>query len=153
MGSALALEIISTLEKDGFKIKNYFAGASIPPKKPIKRNIWNICPNNYIHNRLTKAGAPLNGFSSDVLAEFLTSFRKDTSFANLCYVNKPEKINATVTVILSKNDIFTKNYKNTEKHWKRYVKKLEQIHFIDTQTHYFQTHNHRDVAEIILSTK
>ena len=42
VGSALALHILSSLEKKGKTVKHYFAGASIPPAKPSEKNIWNI---------------------------------------------------------------------------------------------------------------
>jgi surfactin synthase thioesterase subunit len=151
VGSAIALQVISSLESDGFSVNNFFAAAFIPPAKPIKRNLWNICPDSYIKNRLSNAGAMFNQLSKEVIKKFLRDFRKDTSFANLSFYKGCPKIKTPVIVILTKKDPFTKNYKNSEKIWKLYVDNIEKIQFIDSNTHYFQTTNHKEIAELIVS--
>ena len=149
VGSALALQIISELEANSFTVKNYLAGASIPPAKPTKRNVWNICPNGFIKKRLINAGAQFGELPEETVTKFLNKFKKDTTFATKSFYNQRQRIKAPVTIIISKNDPFTKDYKNAEKIWNKYAENIKDIYFINANTHYFQTENHNDIADII----
>lgn len=145
VGSAVAIQIIRELEASGADVRNYFAGASIPPAKPTRRNIWNSVPDKLLKAILSKAGAKLSNLSQEILTEMLKSFRKDTDFAGASYCETEIKIKTPVTVVISKKDIFTRNYRQAEKCWSIYAENIKGIKFIDSKSHYFQS----DDAEVL----
>ncbi len=150
VGSSVALYILNKLEKELGPVKHYFAGASIPPKKPSKNNIWNIVPNAVLRFILLKAGADFSGLNRRKTDVLLKEFRKDTDFANIGFFEFGEKIKTPVSVIISKNDIFTKNYTEAEKLWLKYFDDVCGVHFIDTKSHYFQRDNAKNLIDVIL---
>ena len=151
VGSALALKLLGMLEKAGVKIVHYFAGASIPPEKTTSKNIWNNVPDNVLKRILLKAGAEFSGLSDEKITEKLKKFRKDTDFANICFTEINGKVNTPVSVIISKKDMFTRNYKKCKKLWGIYAENIDSVHFIDANTHYFQRNNSNELVEWILS--
>jgi len=151
VGSALAIQILQSLEKNGIYVKKFFAGASIPLAKPTEKNIWNITPDILLKHILSKAGSQLKTLSDEKQSELLKRFREDTDFANISYCHAEIKISAPLTLIISKEDIFTKNYKNAEKNWSHYFSTINNVHFIDTKNHYFQAEKPAEVAIIIFS--
>ena len=153
VGSALSLHILSSLEKKGKSVKHYFAGASIPPVKPTRKNIWNIVPDFMLKKILSSAGAKLDGLSADNLKYMLQSFRKDTDFANIAFADFNGRIKTPVSVIVSKTDIFTKNYNNAKQIWRKYAENVNGVYFIESDSHYFQSTNSIQLVQIILSIK
>ncbi len=151
VGSAVALQLLKLLENEGIAVKHYFAGASIPPSKPTNKNIWRIVPDNIIRRILIKAKAQLGNLSHEKLAELLNRFREDTDFSNISYTKFDRKVKVPVSVILSKNDIFTKNYRQTEKLWNKYAENVARICYIETDSHYFQSENSQELVEILMS--
>ena len=141
VGSAVALQIISRLEKKGIPIEHYFAAASIPPAKPTIKNFWNVVSDKLLKTVLVNAGAEFGGFSHDDISLRLKQFRKDTDFANISYSEMKDKIKTPVCVILCKKDFFTFNYRQCEKLWKKYATHISDILYIDGKNHYFQTEN------------
>lgn len=150
VGSALALNIILYLERNNISVKHYCAAASIPPAKPTKNNIWNKVSDRLLRTILSRAGAKLDNLSDEKLVQLLGKFRKDTDFANISYFEFNGKIKTPVTVILSKKDIFTLNYRQAEKLWKMYVSNVTDVHYINSKSHYFQTNNSACLAEFLL---
>ena len=152
VGSAVALQIVSLLEKQNFTIKHYFAGASIPPAKPTSKNIWNYVPDRIVKRILLKAGADFGNLSDEKIALFLKKFRKDTDFAGVGFAQCKGRIKTPTSVVLSKKDLFTKNYGKTQNFWKKYVWNITEISFIDSDGHYFQKDNSDELVDIILKT-
>ena len=150
VGSAVALPIIKYLESQNVPIRQYFAGASIPPAKAVRKNFWNIVSDRILAAILTKAGADIKNLPSDKLCEMLDRFRKDTDFANISFSDFSGKVNTPVCVIISKKDMFTKNYKNAEKLWKKYASNVVNVEFIGSNSHYFQSENSDILVDIIL---
>ncbi len=153
VGSALALHILSALEKKGKTVKHYFAAASIPPVKPTRRNIWNIVPDFVLKKILLSAGASIDLLSADKQTAMLKSFRKDTDFANIAFAEFDGRIKTPVSVIISKTDIFTKNYKKAKQLWENYAEKINGVYFFLSDSHYFQSENSSRLVQIILSIK
>ncbi|MBQ2758664.1 MAG: amino acid adenylation domain-containing protein [Clostridia bacterium] len=153
VGSALSLHILSVLENKGKPAEHYFAGASIPPAKPTGKNFWNIVPDFVLKGILCSAGAKLDRLSSDNLQSVLQSFRKDTDFANIAFADFNGRIKTPVSVIVSKNDIFTKNYRNAKQIWEKYAENVNGVYFIDSDSHYFQSDNSIQLVQIINSIK
>ena len=150
VGSAVALQIIKELETKEIPVKHYFAGASIPPAKAIKKNFWNIVSDGILKTILAKAGADILDLSDEKTSEMLMRFRKDTDFANVSFVELKEKIKTPVSVIISKKDIFTKNYRQARSLWKKYADNVEQVHYIESDSHYFQSENCDRLTDLIV---
>lgn len=138
-GAAPALQIIRMLEdKNIFSIKHYIAGASIPPSIPQTENIWNTVQDDMLQSILTQAGASFDTLSAQHTAEMLRRFRLDTDFWTHFFARKPETIACPITLILSKQDIFTENHSDAVSLWQPYSATIPALHYIDTPSHYFQ---------------
>lgn len=151
VGSAVALQVLKHLEELDNPVKHYIAGASIPPSRPTKNNVWNIIPDNILKRVLSKAGAKLENISNEDLKDFFIRFRKDTDFANISYCEFWGTIGIPISLIINKKDLFTKNYQKAEKLWKRYVVSINNVSFIDSDGHYFQSDNSENLVEIFQS--
>ncbi|MBR5191242.1 MAG: hypothetical protein IKW34_04350, partial [Clostridia bacterium] len=150
-GTAVALQVINILEDKGVSVSHYLTGGFIPPAKPSKRNSWNYVPKQFIQSKLLKAGAPIEKFSAKHKFDMVEKFRKDTDFMAEYFYRTIEKINAPTSVIISKTDIFTKNYEQTETLWKTRALNYKKTYYIDADTHYFQTEKSDEVSDIILN--
>ena len=151
VGSAVAIQIIKFLEEKDFPVSHYFAGASIPPLKPSKNNLWNVVPDTILKRKLLKAGAVFDGISAQKLASMFKSFRNDTDFSSSCFFEFDSKLRTSMSIILCKSDIFTKNYAQADEIWDRYFEKIDTIHFIDSESHYFQKDNSNELVRIIMT--
>ena len=149
-GASVALQLINILEKNGVEIERYISGGYIPPSRPPKKNFWNSVSDKYISKKLVSAGAPLEKFSDEQNHNMIDKFRKDTDFMTLYHYKNAESIKVTTDVVISKTDPFTKNYKDTEKLWKRTAENFNKIYYIESNSHYFQSDNSDVLAEIIL---
>ena len=149
LGSAVALQIISKLEKQSLPIERYFAAASIPPKKPREKNMWNYVPDSVLKSVLKKAGSELDRLVGSDVTAILKKFRKDTDFAFESFSKLHSSIETPVSLIMSKTDIFTRNYQQAETIWKRYADNVSSVSFIDTDSHYFQSKNSEELIENI----
>lgn len=152
VGAAVALQILNHLEKSDLSVKHYFAAAIVPPLRPNGKNIWNKVPDRVIKAVLSKAGADFGRFSDDKVSAMLKDFRKDTDFANLSFAGLTQKIKTPMSVIVSKKDIFTKNYRQAEKSWNRYAENVTEISFVDSESHYFQSEKSDETIEIMLGS-
>jgi hypothetical protein len=56
-----------------------------------------------------------------------------------------------MAVIISKTDIFTKNYNDAEILWKRLANNFRKVHFVNTNSHYFQTDRSLFVANVLIN--
>ncbi|MBE6803570.1 MAG: amino acid adenylation domain-containing protein, partial [Ruminococcaceae bacterium] len=148
-GTAVAMQIINILEKQGIVISNYITAGFIPSEKPHKRNGWNYTFKRSIQHKLIKAGAPIEKFSTEYKYEMVEKFRKDTDFLTEYFYTLAQPIKAKTSVIISKTDIFTKNYMDAERLWKIRSSNFNKVHYIDADSHYFQTKNSDTVARII----
>ena len=79
-------------------------------------------------------------------------FRKDTDFMAEFFYGNTISINAPTSVIISKTDIFTKNYSDAEPLWKSVARNFETVLFVNTDSHYFQTDESETVAQFITNT-
>ncbi len=150
-GTAVALQVINILENKGVAVSHYITGGFIPPAKPVKRNSWNYVPKQFIQNKLLRAGAPIEKFTTKHKFDMVEKFRKDTDFMAEYFYRTIEKINAPMSVIISKTDIFTKNYEQTDALWKTRALNYNKTYYIDADTHYFQTEKSDEVSDIILN--
>ena len=148
-GTAVAMQIINILEKQGIVISNYITAGFIPSEKPHKRNGWNYTFKRSIQHKLIKAGAPIEKFSTEYKYEMVEKFRKDTDFLTEYFYTLAQPIKAKTSVIISKTDIFTKNHMDAERLWKIRSSNFNKVYYIDADSHYFQTENSDTVARII----
>ncbi len=151
VGAAVAMQILNILEnKNKNIVKHFISGGFIPISKPMKKNIWNITPNIILRSILTKAGAPLEKLSDKELSAMLKKFRSDTDFSTHYFLTASTKITCPVSLVINKNDGFTKQYKNADKIWQKYINEPCQTHYIDPTSHYFQSDNSDVLAKIII---
>ena len=151
-GAAVALQIINILESDGVNVSNYITGGFIPSAKPSKYNNWNYTFKSSIQSKLIKAGAPIDKLSAERKYSMVEKFRKDTDFMTEYFYRYAKPIGARTTVIISKTDIFTKNYADAERLWRKLANNFDKVHYIDADSHYFQTEKSEEVARIIADT-
>ena len=149
-GTAVALQLINILEEKGVNVSGYITGGFIPPEKPSENNGWNEIPKWSIQRKLIKAGAPIGKLSTERKYEFVEKFRKDTDFMTEYFFKYAMPISAKTSVIISKTDIFTKNYADAERLWGRLANNFDKLHYIDTDSHYFQTEKSVEVAKVIV---
>lgn len=149
-GAAVALQIINLLEENGVNISHYVAGGYIPLKRPPRKNAWNMVPDKFIKKKLLLAGAPLERFSDNQNHNMLDNFRKDTDFMTWYHYSNAKKINVKTDIVVSKTDPFTKNYRDAEKLWKKTADNFNLVHYINSDSHYFQSDNSDELTEIIL---
>ncbi len=152
-GAAVAMDILNILEAKGYDIvKHYVSAGIIPPETPQKDNFWNTVSDDFLFNGLKSAGASFDGMTEEQADNMLSDFRKDTDFLTEYYYTCDKKIKAPVSLVMSKTDIFTENYKDAERLWSRYCENLCGVNFIETNSHYFQKDNSKDLIDIILRT-
>ncbi len=151
-GTAVALQIINILEEKGVDISNYMAGGFIPLEKPRKHNMWNLTPKKIIQRILIKAGAPIDNLSAENKLNMIENFCKDTDFMTEYFHKSATPINAKTSIVISKTDMFTKNYNDAERLWKVISKNFDVIHYIDATSHYFQTDESEKLAQIVINT-
>ncbi|MBQ6601369.1 MAG: hypothetical protein IIX36_06965, partial [Clostridia bacterium] len=148
-GAAVAMKVLENLEKDSFTVTHFYAGAIIPSARKDGKSLWTTVPDFVIKNAFLKAGAGLDGISVKKQKEIISRFRKDTDYAYRAFFEAKAKFQTPVTVIISKKDIFTYNYRQAEAQWKKYAENLNGIKFINAKGHYFQTDNAQRLTEIL----
>ncbi|MBR5247037.1 MAG: AMP-binding protein, partial [Clostridia bacterium] len=149
VGAAVALQLINILENQGVSIANFITGGYIPPEKANEHNSWNRTPKWLIQRKLIKAGAPIEKLSTESKDSMVEKFRKDTDFMTEYFYKKVKPINVPTSVIISKTDIFTRNYEDAERLWKSVASAFVEVHYIEAQTHYFQSDESEKIAQII----
>ena len=77
-------------------------------------------------------------------------FRKDTDFMTWYHYNNSKKVNVMTDIVISKTDIFTKNYKDAEKLWKNSASNFNKVRFIETDSHYFQSDDSDALVEMVI---
>lgn len=139
-GAAPALQILEILQcRRTDIIRKYIAGASIPPETSDGSNLWRTVPDAVLREILTKAGASFGTLPETKIASMLEEFRRDTDFWNIFFAQKVTKIESGVTLILSKQDLFTENHTEAVHLWSRYVSNVAAVYYLDTPSHYFQS--------------
>ena len=149
-GAAVAMQLINILEENDVEISHYIAGGYIPPKKAPKKNGWNTVSDKQIKKRLLSAGAPLDNFTDEQNFNMIDNFRKDTDFMTWYHYRNSKKINVRTDVVISKTDPFTKNFKVAENLWKSSANNFNKVHFIETDSHYFQSDECEILVDMIL---
>ncbi len=150
VGSSVAMQTIAVLEKENKHIvKHFISAASIPQKTPFGRNIWDFVSDKMLGKILVSAGSKLDHLSKESQNKLLKDFRRDTDFSSEFLHSFKDKINCPVTVIISPDDIFTKNYKSAKHCWEKYTDNLKAVLLINSKSHYFQTDNAFEFAKMI----
>ena len=141
-GSVIAMKLLDHLSC----VKKYIAGASVPPEE--MHNIWPSVANEMLISVLYNAGMPkLPKNQEDAM---LRQFRENTDEYFRYFSEKNQKTPADVTLIFSREDIFTSSHLRAAELWNRYIARVDNIHYIDSTTHYFQSTQASDLAELLL---
>ena len=141
-GAVIAMKLLDRL----MRINKYIAGASIPPDE--MNNIWPSASDEEILSVLKKAGMP--SIPKEQENAMIHQFRENTEEYYDYFKAKKEKTHSSVTLVLSKKDIFTRSYPSASDLWGQYIDHIDDIHFINCKTHYFQTTNAIELADILL---
>ena len=148
-GASVALKIIEKLEKDNFNIRNFNTAAFIPAEERSNRNIWKNAPEFAIRRLLDSSGAKFNEVSKEMRKKIMKRFRADTDYASHVFYEFKGRITTPVTVIISEDDYFTKDFENAHKCWSCYAENVNAVKFIDSKSHYFQSDNAEEVVRLI----
>lgn len=153
-GSAVALCILQMIEqKHGAVIKHYYAAGNVPFRTYFAFNGWNCVPDKVLLWILKKAGAPDTLLRDGNIGDMPSKFRQDTDFFARFFSQNPKKCNCTTTLLLGRRDLFTRFFGKAEKHWSKYVQPIEEMHYIETENHYFHSDASDVLAQMILSEK
>ncbi|MBR5497512.1 MAG: hypothetical protein IKV76_05975, partial [Clostridia bacterium] len=147
VGAAVAYKIISILERVyNVSPAHFVAGAYLPMKKAVKKNPWRFCPDAILSGILRNAGAVL---PKEKEKDILKAFRADTDYSTEVFIKSNDKLSCPVSVVINKNDMFTRNYDNAAALWSRYSSEGVSVHFIESESHYFQSDNAEALFGII----
>ena len=147
VGAAVAYKIISILERVyNVSPAHFVAGAYLPMKKAVKKNPWRFCPDAILAGILRNAGA---GLPKEKEKDILKDFRADTDYSTEVFSKSNDKLSCPVSVVINKNDMFTRNYDNATSLWSRYSAEDVSVHFIESESHYFQSDNAEELFGII----
>lgn len=141
-GAAIAMKLLDRIDC----VKKYIAGASVPPEE--MQNIWPSVPNEMLLAILYDAGMPK--LPQSLENAMLRQFRENTDEYFCYFSEKKRKTSASVTLVLSQEDIFTRSNPHAVELWNRYVEHVDTIHYIDSTTHYFQSTKASELAGILL---
>lgn len=146
-GSAIALKLLEKLNASQRIVSRYFAGADIPPSRA--ENLWEAVSDRELMDILSQAGMP--ELPEDRAYDLIARFRSNTREYFDFFGSRREKVPCRVTLILSRNDLFTRDYRDAVDRWSQYVTGVESVHYIDAPTHYFQAAEATVLADILLS--
>lgn len=151
-GSAVAARVLQILEKEDRQIVSHFVvGGSIPPAKPQKRNVWRTLPFFAWKTALKKAGAPFTSLEKEQTNAVYARFLEDTDLFFETFGIWQNKLCCPVSLLMSKKDPFTRDYKTAKQIWERYVASVCDVYYINTPSHYFQSHDSDETAAVLLS--
>lgn len=149
IGDSVALQLVDFIEENGGRAGGVVVGANIPSKKPFKHNWWNIVPDLILKKILIKAGSKIGDLSGGQSRTLLRLFRKDCDFFIKFFRSRTRKITSPLSVIINRNDIFTKDHKNAAENWQKYAENEVLVRYIESDTHYFQSKNADILAKMI----
>ena len=152
IGDSVALQIADFIEENQINIDGLIVGANIPAEKPPKYNRWHLVPDAVMKKMLIRAGSRIGNLNNARTAAILRRFRDDSDFATFYFKSNPGKISSQITVIISKNDIFTPDFEDAEKNWQKYTTGKVSVRYIESDSHYFQAENADVLAEMIAET-
>ena len=146
-GAVSAMKLLDRLNADGRTVKRYIAAANIPPSEPV--NIWEGVSDAELLDVLNTAGMP--ALAPDREADLVRRFRRDTE-EYFDYIKiHTWKTPCSVEIVLSRDDLFTPDCQNAAELWAAHAESVSGIRYIDSSTHYFQSADARELAEILLS--
>lgn len=151
-GIANAMALLRTVEKlDSKAVTECISTGMIPPAAYRGRtdSPWKLLPDFAIERVLRLAGLP--EVPDQCRKDMLSSFRRDTDWL-FQVLSRPgsEKIKCPLRVLISKNDIFTKNTKTARNAWSYYFQNVGEIRVTEYNTHYYQNVNAGDILRFIL---
>lgn len=150
-GAVVALKLLEILNSDRTVVKNYIAGASIPPKNHLDAiNKWAYLNDRSIIKYLEKGGFNKGSVQDSVMQNIIRKFRIHTNVFSAYFSSKKEKINCKTFAIISRFDPFTKNYMQSDILWKKIVTDFEKTIIVDYPTHYFQSDNAEQLSDYLI---
>lgn len=153
-GISLSLSVFKELDKMNQAVENLklFVGGMILPQRgfPVI-NPWVFVTNALLKKMLVKSGMNDKILSTKKVDEIIGKFRIDVK-RHFHIVNDYKlMINYPTTVVIARNDFFTKNVKSATKRWKSYVKKSLTVEVIEETSHYFLADPSSALYDIIIN--
>ena len=151
-GAVIAMKLLDLLNAGQPTVRGYIAGANVPAEKYGPRsNIWRLLSDRAILRVLARAGLPVHEMEPAQKESVLRRFRRNTDEYFSYFAEKTEKTPCNLTVIVSKDDLFTKNFRYAYKLWSRYVTFVRGEIIAGGKTHYFQSENSEFLYETLMS--
>lgn len=158
VGSALAIEVASLLEKENIEVKALFLGAIFPPLfvKLYGKffDPWKLYSDKNIIQFLNKIGLPEFDLNNEYVDSIMKAFRHDVrSFYRFFYnysLEHRKRLKIPIYSIIGDKDPMTRNYKYRYKNWHRYSESVK-LFIIKGADHYFLKNNSDELADILLS--
>ena len=146
-GCVTAMKLLDILNAESAVIQKYYAAGSIPPADPV--NIWKDMRDDMVLSVLSKAGMP--DLPDSQLQTLIANFRSNTAEYFEYMQNQTAKTPSSVSLIISRKDIFTPDYASAADLWERHIQGVDAVIYLDAPTHYFQSTNAKELANILLS--
>ncbi|MBQ7596102.1 MAG: AMP-binding protein, partial [Clostridia bacterium] len=145
-GAVIALKLLDLVNAENVIVKRFIAGANIPPEE--LNNIWSSLPDQDLLSVLYEAGMP--ALPPKNAESMIRDFRSNTEEYYNYFQNKTSLTPVSLSLILSRNDLFTQNHSEAKSIWKRYVSDVSVLKCFECKTHYFQSLLAKELADIIL---
>ena len=145
-GAVMAMKLLDRLNAREDVIRRYIAAASIPPDSTD--NPWPDVDDNMIAAILHEAGMPALPPAQE--KAMISRFRSSTDEYFSYLQEKTEKTPCTVSVLISSEDLFTKDDPSAKEKWEKYVRRVDKVTVIDSPTHYYQSTDADVLADILL---
>ena len=147
-GAVTALKLLDRLNTEHQIVRHYIVGANNPPTD--FHNIWRSASDEEILAVLHKAGMP--ELPTEQKKSMIRNFRANTAEYFSYFQHKVDRTPIHISIVISRHDLFTPDYPKTKELWERYVAGVDQIHYLDCATHYFQSVHASVLAEFLLKT-
>lgn len=140
-GAVIAMKLLDRIGQ----IDEYFIGGNIPPEQIV--NIWDTLDDEQIMSILKDAG-----LTNDYANETMIKKFRDNTYEYFNYLlNKKDKFDQAIQLVIASDDIFTNTLKNKSiSIWKKYFSDVEKVYSISTNTHYFQSVNASKLGDILI---
>ena len=141
-GVVMAMKLLEHVDN----IDRFVIGANIPV--PGRKNVWKNMSDAMILTVLNHAGMP--SVPETEMTDVIKRFRNNTD-EYFEYFNTeviPSKYSATI--VLSKNDPLTPEYLESKHYWTNYLSNVDNVCYIDSVGHYFQSTNALDLTDILM---
>lgn len=152
IGAVRAMKLLDRLNRDKRTVSFYFAAANIPPGKRfnLRKLLSEKLSDKMILNILESSGLYMGDATEEDISNMIEASRVNAEEYHAYFGQKTEPADVELTVILSKSDTFTRNYRDAERNWGYYVTEVKKPVYLNSRSHYFQNTNAGQVTDLLL---